>query len=387
VIIVPDTKEPNEGRSSSGDASIAPVDLRQPIQLQASILDQVSDAIIITDLEGKIVFWNKQTTELTQVLKEDAIDKSIFDVVVPKIGAEMGLEIVDEFNRTGVWKGEITFQRRDGSTFTASITSSLLKDGKGSPIGIVGLGRDITETKRTEAALKEYSKELKRSNEELEHFANIASHDLREPLRMISNYLDLLERRYHGKVLDEKAEEFIHFAVDGASRMGHLIDDLLEYSRVESKGRPSGSVDMELVLDQVSTGLKLILEGSGSILTHDPLPTITADRTQMVQLLQNLISNAVKYRREKPPRVHVSVKREGGDWVFSVRDNGIGIPKDQQRGIFQMFYRLHTHEEYEGTGIGLAISKKIVERHGGRIWFESEVGNGSTFYFTIPASI
>jgi light-regulated signal transduction histidine kinase (bacteriophytochrome) len=259
-----------------------------------------------------------------------------------------------------------------------------LKDNSGTPIGIVGLGRDVTETKRTEAALKSYSEELKRSNEELEHFAYIASHDLREPLRMISNYLNLLESRYKGKVLDEKAEEFIHFAVDGASRMGRLIDDLLEYSHVESKGKPSGWVDMNLVLDQVVTGLKPIIEGSGSILTHDPLPTIMADQTQMMQLLQNLISNAVKYQREKPPRIHVSAKQEGGNWVFSVQDNGIGIPKNQQEGIFQMFHRLHTRDEYPGTGIGLAIAKRIVERHGGRIWVESDGKSGSAFFFTIP---
>jgi PAS domain S-box-containing protein len=381
---VPNAHEPDEKALQRGDASVAPVDLRHPIQLQTSIFDQVSDAIIITDLEGKIVFWNKQTTVLTQVSEKDALDKSIFDVVVPKIRAERGMEIVDEFNATGHWKGEITFQRKDGSTFIASITSSLLKDDSGTPIGIVGLGRDVTETKRTEAALKEYSEELKQSNEELENFANIASHDLREPLRMISNYLSLLEKRYKGKVLDEKAEEYIHFAVDGASRMGHLIDDLLDYSRLERTGKPSGSVDMNLVIDQVVRGLKLILDGSGSILTHDLLPTILADQTQMVQLLQNLISNAVKYQRERPPRIHVSAKQEGGDWVFAVQDNGIGIPTDQQEGIFQMFHRLHTQEEYPGTGIGLAISKKIVERHRGRIWVESDGKSGSTFYFTIP---
>jgi light-regulated signal transduction histidine kinase (bacteriophytochrome) len=201
---------------------------------------------------------------------------------------------------------------------------------------------------------------------------------------MISNYLNLLEKRYKGKVLDEKAEELIHFAVDGASRMRDLIDDLLEYSRAGRRGEPSGSVDMNLVIDQVVTGLKLMIDGSGSILTHDPLPTIIADQTQMVQLLQNLISNAVKYQRETPPRIHVSAKQEGGDWAFSVRDNGIGIPKDEQEGIFQIFHRLHSQEEYPGTGIGLAIAKKIVERHGGRIWVESDGKTGSTFFFTIP---
>jgi light-regulated signal transduction histidine kinase (bacteriophytochrome) len=259
-----------------------------------------------------------------------------------------------------------------------------VKEESGEPIGIVGLGRDVTETKRAEAALKEYSEDLKRSNEELEHFTHIASHDLREPLRMISNYLKLLERKYKGKVLDEKAEEYIHYAVDGASRMGHLIDDILEYSYVDREGRPSETVDMNQVFDQVVAGLRVMINGSGSILTHDPLPTIIANRSQMLQLLQNLISNAVKYERGKPPRIHVSAKRKEEEWVFSVKDNGIGIPQNQQERIFQMFQRLHTREEYPGTGIGLAVAKKIVERHGGHIWMESKVGKGSTFFFSIP---
>lgn len=379
---MPNSQVPGEGDINRKGAK-DPIDLNNPVQLQTSIFDQVSDAIIITDLEGDIVFWNKQTEILTQVPKEEALGKSIFDTVVPRVGAERGLEIVEDFNTSGHWKGEITFQRRDGSFFTASITSALLRDGSGEPIGIIGLGRDVSEMKRAEAALNEYSEELERRNEEMENFAYIASHDLREPLRMVSNYLMLLEKRYKGKVLDEKAEEYIHFAVDGAARMSRLIDDLLEYSRVKRAGRPSESVNMDQVLEQVLGSLKITLDGAVAIVTHDPLPTIIADSIQMHQLLQNLISNAVKYRRDGP-RVHISAERVGADWVFSVEDNGIGIPQDQQERIFKMFQRLHTQDEYPGTGIGLAIAKKIVERHGGRIWVRSEVGCGSTFYFSIP---
>ncbi len=368
----------------SGKGTKSSVDLSDLAQLQTSIFDQVSDAIIITNLDGDIVFWNKQTEILTQVTKEEALGKSIFDTVVPRVGAEMGLEIVEEFNNTGHWKGEITFQRRDGTIFTASITSTLLRDESGEPIGIIGLGRDVTEVKRTEAALNEYSEELKRRNEELENFAYIASHDLREPLRMVTNYLMLLEKRYKGKVLDEKAYEYIHFAVDGANRMSRLIDDLLEYSRVKRVGRPTESVDMGQVLEQVLGSLRVSLDGAVALVTHDSLPTITADSIQMHQLLQNLISNAVKYRRGENPRVHVSAELKGPEWVFSVQDNGIGIPEDQYERIFKMFQRLHTQDEYPGTGIGLAIAKKIVERHGGHIWVQSELGCGSTFYFSIP---
>ncbi len=383
---MPNAQEPDEGASQNGDASVAPVDLRHPIQLQVSIFDQVSDAIIITDLEGKIVFWNKQTTVLTQVSDRDAVDKSIFDIVVPQIRAEKGMEIVDEFNTTGHWKGEITFKRKDGSTFIASITSSLLKDDSGTPIGIIGLGRDVTESKRTEAALKEYSEELKRSNEELEHFANIASHDLGEPLRMISNYLNLLERRYKGKVLDEKAEEFIHFAIDGASRMGHLIDDLLEYSRVERKGKPFGPVDMNTVVTNVLKNMRVAIDESGAEAVVEHLPMVWADEVQMGQVLQNLISNAIKFHGPDPPKINIYARQGTNEWTISVKDNGIGIDPKCHDKLFQMFQRLHTRDAYPGTGIGLAISKKIIERHNGRIWIESDGKSGSTFSFTVPKS-
>ncbi|MBI0584160.1 MAG: PAS domain S-box protein [Methanomassiliicoccus sp.] len=344
----------------------------------------MSDAIIITDLDGTIVFWNKQTEKLTQVSGEHALGKSIFDVVVPRVEVEQGLEIIDTMNTTGHWRGEVPFVRKDGSTFIASISSSMLKDETGTPVGIIGLGRDITEMKCAETALKDYSERLKQSNVELEQFAYIASHDLREPLRMITNFLDLLEKKYKGRLLDEKAEEYIHFAVDGASRMRQLIDDLLEFSRIERRGRPAEHVAMETVLDKVTRDLKMSIKESGAVITHDPLPSLQADRVQMTQLLQNLVDNAIKYCREEAPRVHISAVRDRGEWVFSVQDNGIGIPEDQQERIFLMFQRQHTREDHPGTGMGLAIAKKIVERHRGRIWVRSTVDKGSTFFFSLP---
>ena len=386
VLLVPNTQEAKGGNTSEKKQSVASVELIQPIQIQISILDQVSDAIIITDLDGIIIFWNKQSETLTQVSGEDARGQSIFDVVVPRVDVEKGIEIIDAINESGHWRGEIPFVRKDGSTFIASISSSMLKDESGTPIGIIGLGRDITEKKRAEAALEIYSEELKQSNEELEQFAYIASHDLREPLRMISNYLDLLGSRYKGRILDQKAEEYIHFAADGAYRMRQLIDDLLEYSRIERKGKPAELVDMEIILNQVTRDLRLSIKESSTILTHDTLPSVWADRVQMFQLLQNLIDNAIKYRGKEPPRIHISVERSPREWIFSVHDNGIGILEDQREHIFLMFQRQHTKEEYPGTGIGLAIAKKIVERHGGRIWVKSEINNGSTFLFSIPIS-
>ena len=231
-----------------------------------------------------------------------------------------------------------------------------------------------------QALIKE---ELRRSNAELQQFAYIASHDLKEPLRMVSSYLELLRKKSLDN-LDDRSKEYLAHARDGARRMTVMIDDLLNYSRVANRANQPASVDMQEVLHTVLRDLREAVEKSNTSVTSDTLPTVLADRTQMVLLLENLISNAIKYRGLESPRVHVSASRSDGEWLFSVQDNGIGIPKEQQGRLFQMFSRLHSRDEYEGTGIGLAVAKKAVERHGGRIWVESEVGKGSTFYFTIP---
>lgn len=226
--------------------------------------------------------------------------------------------------------------------------------------------------------------ELKRSNAELEHFAYVASHDLQEPLRMIRAYTSLLSRRYKDR-LDQDANEFIAYAVDGATRMQGLINDLLAYSRVGTKGKELVPTDCEVLLGQTLAGLQVAIDESGATISHDPLPTVLGDDTQLGQLFQNLLGNAIKYRDNKPPEIYFGCKREGRQWLFSVRDNGIGIEPKYAEKIFVIFQRLHTREEYSGTGIGLAVCKRIVERHGGRIWVESEPGKGSTFYFTLPA--
>lgn len=232
---------------------------------------------------------------------------------------------------------------------------------------------------------KKQSAELQRSNAELEQFAYVVSHDLQEPLRMITGYGQLLSKRYHGK-LDANADEFFHYMLDGAKRMQRLIADLLSYSRVGTKGKAFQLIDCETLVEQTVRTLKVAIEDCGAVVTHDPdLPPLLGDRTQLEQLLQNLIGNAVKYRGSEPPRVHLSCEREGDEWRFSVTDNGIGIDPQFAERIFVIFQRLHTSQEYAGTGIGLAVCKKIVERHGGRIWVKSELGKGATFYFTIPA--
>jgi PAS domain S-box-containing protein len=242
--------------------------------------------------------------------------------------------------------------------------------------------RDITERRLTEDTLRQQAEELARSNKELEQFAYVASHDLQEPLRIVSSYVQLLARRYQGK-LDQEADEFIAFAVEGANRMKILINDLLAFSRVGTRGRELAPVAMDDVFDRVVSNLQLAIEESGATVTHDPLPQVLADDVQTVQLLQNLIANAIKFRSQEPPRVHIGARRQGDRWLFFVRDNGIGIDPQYNERIFILFQRLHNRDEYPGTGIGLAICRKIVERHGGRIWLESEPGNGTTFYFTL----
>ena len=224
--------------------------------------------------------------------------------------------------------------------------------------------------------------ELARSNVELQQFAYIASHDLQEPLRMVTSYTRLLARRYQGR-LDADADEFIAYAVDGANHMQTLINDLLSYSRLGTRGKPFEPADCTVVFAHALANLKIAIEESGAVVTHDPLPTLLCDATQLTQLFQNLIGNAIKFRSAEPPCVHVAAEQRGAEWLFVVRDNGIGIDPQYAQRIFIIFQRLHTRVEYPGTGIGLAICKKIVERHGGRIWVESQAGQGARFCFTM----
>ena len=302
---------------------------------------------------------------------------SISDLL-PRESQGEGAEHFGRVMRNGTSRGELKLLHKSGEERWWFVAAVKLSETR-----VLGYTNDITERKRAEEKLKLTLDDLGRSNEELEQFAYVASHDLQEPLRMVSSYTQLLARRYQGQ-LDAKANEFIAYAVDGANRMQGLINDLLAYSRVGTRGKAIEPTDCTAVLDQALANLKAAIEKSGAVVTHDPLPTVMADNLQLIQLLQNLIGNAIKFHVEKPPCIHVSAEQKGNEWVFSVRDNGIGIDPQYAERIFIIFQRLHTREEYPGTGIGLAICKKIVERGGGRIWVESELGKGSTFYFTIP---
>jgi light-regulated signal transduction histidine kinase (bacteriophytochrome) len=251
------------------------------------------------------------------------------------------------------------------------------------------LAGEVTERTKAQQSLQESEEKLKimvteleRSNAELQRFAYVASHDLQEPLRMVSSYTQLLEKRYKDK-LDASAHDFINFAVDGARRMQNLIDDLLAFSRVGTHGKPFALTSMEVVFQAAVDNLQVAIKKARAKVTHDPLPTLMADEGQLVQLLQNLIGNAIKFHGKELPAVHVSAVQENDEWIFAVRDNGIGIESQYFERIFLVFQRLY-REEYAGTGAGLAIAKRIVERHNGRIWLESQPGQGSTFYFGIP---
>jgi light-regulated signal transduction histidine kinase (bacteriophytochrome) len=242
-----------------------------------------------------------------------------------------------------------------------------------------------TERRRSEAALRKVTADLERSNRDLEQFAYVATHDLQEPLRMISSYVQLLAQRYKGR-LDPDADDFIAFAVDGANRMQCLINDLLAYSRVGSRAKPLVPTDSHAALGQAIVNLAVSIREGGALVTNDELPIVLGDAGQLVQVFQNLIANAIKFHLPgRAPAVHVSARREkDGMWALRVRDNGIGIAPEFQSRLFTIFQRLHTRDEYPGTGIGLATCKRIVERHGGRVALESEPGHGSTFLFTLP---
>jgi light-regulated signal transduction histidine kinase (bacteriophytochrome) len=246
------------------------------------------------------------------------------------------------------------------------------------------LRREVDERTAAEEALREKTNALGRSNAELEQFAYVASHDLQEPLRMVSSYVQLFEKRYAGQV-DPQAKKYIDYAVEGAKRMQALIGGLLEFSRVGRVDEPSGTVDMGAALDQALLNLRSAIEESRAAVTRGPLPTLTGNAGRLTQVFQNLVGNAIKFRRPgEAPAVHVSVVRQRKEWLFEVRDNGIGIEPQYLDRIFIIFQRLHTRAEYPGTGIGLSICKKVIERHGGRIWVEPQPGDGAIFRFTLP---
>ena len=348
------------------------------------------DGIILVNIEGRITEANEVLVKMLGYTKKEIVQLSYQELTPPE-WAESDKVKVKQLHEHGYIKNyEKEYYRKDGIRVPIDLSVWLIKNTDGNRIGMWGIVRDITERKKTEEKLKTINKHLRhrtldieRSNKELEQFAYVASHDLQEPLRMVSSYTQLLEKRYK-KQLDSDARDFINFAVDGANRMQRLINDLLSYSRLGTERKPFKPTDCHSVLGKVLASLSTIIEKSHAMIANDDLPVVVADEGQLVQLFQNLISNAIKLHSKEQSRIHVSAKEKNDEWIFSIRDNGIGIESEFKDRIFVIFQRLHSKDLYPGTGMGLAICKKIVERHGGRIWFDSTPNKGSTFFFTIP---
>jgi PAS domain S-box-containing protein len=337
------------------------------------------------DEEFRLTFMSGRFVERTGIDPAPYIGRRRWDQPAPNVS-----EAAWERHRAQLERHEPFFDFEmerhgpDGNSVWLSVSGQPVFDEERRFRGYRGVGTDITERKRAQGILRAAYDELARSNAELQQFAYVASHDLQEPLRMIGSYTQLLERRY-GDKLDSDAREFMDFIVEGATRMKQLIEDLLAYSRVGTRGKELRPVQARDALDRALANLRATIEASGAEVTHDALPEVSADDTQLTQLLQNLVGNAIKFRKkDEPARIHVGVESLHDEWRFTVSDNGIGIEPQYFERIFMVFQRLHTRDEYPGTGIGLAICKKVVDRHGGRIWVESAQGKGSRFIFTLP---
>jgi len=355
-------------------------------------------AIFTLDLEGHITSWNKGA-EFIEGWKEEEILGEYFDFLYPNNEIETGKPqwSLQTARDEGIHEEEGYLKKKNGDLFLADITISPMHDENNLHIGYIKVFKDITErklveTRQLDANLllkqeierrKTIEADLTRSNEELETFASVASHDLQEPLRMVVSYLQLIERRYEEK-FDQDGKEFLHFAVDGANRMKLLISDLVEYSRIDTLGKPLTQTDATQALQRATANLTVAIEEAHTQITYDQLPVLRSDPVQLTRLFQNLLVNAIKYRREEPLKIHIGVEEQEQAWIFHVEDNGRGIEEKYLQSIFVIFKQVGKRAERTGSGVGLAIAKKIVARHNGTIWVLSTVGKGSTFKFSIP---
>ena len=359
----------------------------------ANVVEWSEDAIVGKTLTGTITAWNPGAEKLYGYSSAEALGRSM-RMLIPPDRANEEMEILARLRRGEAVKHFDTIRlRKDGSQVDVSATISPIKDERGLIVGASNIARDISERKRSEAqlaeqayALRKQAEELSRSNADLEQFAYVASHDLQEPLRMVTAYTQLLAERYKSK-LDDDAVKFINYASEGALRMQVLIQDLLAFSRVGRKESEPAKVNCNAVMEDVKVALASAIQENGAVIRCGDLPAIWGDRTQVLQIFQNLIGNAIKFRGKSAPQISIQAEKKDDEWLFSVSDNGIGIETEYAESIFVIFQRLHTRSEYPGNGIGLAICKKIVERYGGRIWVESKPEAGSTFRFTLPAAV
>ncbi|MGZ5006530.1 MAG: protoglobin domain-containing protein [Methylobacter sp.] len=351
------------------------------LRLLAEVFQNNIEGVIITDIRRQILHANNKVAAIAGYRHEDLVGLPV-TLLLPAQEREAFIGHWQDIKQGEPWQGECLLQHSRGNLFPAWVNVSGVKDETGTVTHFIVEFSDISAYRAAQEALSQRTEELARSNKELEQFAYVASHDLQEPLRMVASFTQLLSRRYKGK-LDADADEFIHYAVDGATRMQTLINDLLAYSRIGSRTKPFEQVSLDSVLQRALANLHIAIEESGAQIIHGELPDTRGDITQLTQLFQNLIGNAVKFRGEQPPEIKISVSDADKYWRIAIRDNGIGIAPEFFERIFVIFQRLHNKEDYPGTGIGLSICKKIVERHGGQIEVQSDRDQGATFIFTL----
>lgn len=353
-------------------------------QRLAAIVESSDDAIISKSLEGIIQSWNRGAQRIFGYTPEEVIGKHI-SVLAPPDRVDEIPQILARIARGERVENYKTNRRtKDGRVLTVSLTVSPILDASGAIVGASKIARDITELERHRKALEDANAALLRSNLDLQQFAYSASHDLREPLRMVSTYAAMLQRKFSVE-LGQTGDEYVRYIVEGASRMQRLMEDLLAFTRasVMEQSEP-GELDSNVALDLALENLDSAIRESGAVIARGSLPVVRMHQFQLQQVFQNLIGNAIRYRSEQPLQIHIAAEGSGKDWLFCIQDNGIGIDPQYKEQVFGMFKRLHSAADYPGTGMGLAICQRIVERAGGRIWVESQLGRGSTFFFTIP---
>ena len=356
-------------------------------RFKANLLSTIGQAAIATNLDGIINYWNKAAENIYGWKRDEALGKNILLLTPNEANKAQAIQIMEMLKRGESWSGQFNVRKKDGAYFPAYVTNSPIYDENNILTGIIGISSDITKETENEELLRLYTKELERSNEELEQFAFVTSHDLQEPLRMISSFLTQLEKKY-GDQLDEKAQQYIDFAIDGAKRMKQIILDLLDYSRAGQPTESMEQVDLGEILSEFKLLRRKIISEKSVTISASDLPTIHSYKAAITQVLHSLLDNAIKYSKEGiAPHIEINATETKDEWTFSVKDNGIGIDSEFYDKIFIIFQRLHNKNEYGGTGIGLSIAKKHVEFLGGKIWLESTAGDGSIFYFTIPKMI
>jgi PAS domain S-box-containing protein len=344
----------------------------EQLREQAAILERAQ--VLVRDMEGRIVQWNLGAERLYGFSKTEVLGR-LSDELFRTEFPESLPQIEDSLNDTGRWEGELVRHNRRGERLNVASQWVLHRDPAGNPVRILEVDTDVTERMQAQ-------KDLELRNIDLQQFAFMASHDLKTPLRTISGFVELLQANYSGR-LDDRGTDWIRRVSEGAHRLETCIDNLLLYSRLDSQATPFEPVNCQTVLRDALESLQAVIHETEADITAGELPTVMADGTQLLQLFQNLIDNGIKYRGAARPSIHVSSKRGNGEWVFSFADNGIGIGPEHHQRVFELFRRLHTLQAYPGDGIGLTLCRRIVGRHKGRIWVESEIGKGCTFFFTI----